>query len=422
MRRVVFIWFGVFVAGCQCGAFDPTRTYACESDADCVEGSACGPVSKTCVRAGTQEDAGAVGGEAGTGGGGTATGGGGANGGGTAGGGTGGGAAGGGGGTGGGAAGGGTGAGAAGGGGGGVPQIPWWNAAWSSRQKLLINNTSTTGLDAGFQLGWPVTLANLTDGGSPEQVRVVRWNGADAGWTELSRVIDDPTATRPQWIWARLAAPILGARADTSYYLYFGNPSAPNAPSDPAAVFDFYDPMNAPPAAGTWFQQGSPTIVGNELSLGFNEALRTAQTWGPGFAVDFTLRQPAYAGRFWGGFQEPNAFADTEPWIIWIARNITSPAEIWPEFCDLQPTIFEGLPHRAMSTNAHRYGIDRFAGRVLSRLDNAVLYNQVLPGSYTYPLNIRFTNQSSEPLFISQVRVRQTVYPFPTVITGPIEP
>ena len=214
---------------------------------------------------------------------------------------------------------------------------------------------------------------------------------------------------------------IAAGASDGSYYLYFGNAAPPAAPNDPATVFDFYDPLTEATLGGSWSTQGPYTLTGSELRLDTNGYAITTATWGPGHAVDFVLRDPSYAGRFWGGFQLPATFDDNSPWVIRIARNVASPPAIWPELTLDGTTIWTG-PTVTVPTSEVLYGVDWLGDRALYRVADVVQATGTPSTPYTDPLCVRLTNESGNPVYFSDVRVRQATYPAPTVAVGPVEP
>jgi hypothetical protein len=297
--------------------------------------------------------------------------------------------------------------------------LPWWNPAYTSRMQLTISNTASSALPTGFTLGWPLAVESLLGGSGPlDQFRLVRWTGSV--WSaELSRVID-ANGTDAEWIWAPLAVPISAHGTDSSYWLYFGNAAPPASPNDPSTVFTTYEGFITNTLPGGWAQLGGVTFANSEAVIGTNMHLRFTNLYGPGYAVDFTLRQPSYAGRFWGGFQNPSStFDDLNPWAIWIARNVSSPAQIWTEATE-DGTVPPPMGTLSMPTTAHLFGVDRVSDRVLFRSDDVVRSTSIV----TMPdmLNVRFTNESGATLYVQNTRVRQTVYPYPTVDAGPVEP
>ncbi|MGH7294994.1 MAG: hypothetical protein ACRELB_08675 [Polyangiaceae bacterium] len=298
---------------------------------------------------------------------------------------------------------------------------PWWDTKYASRERLTVTDDAAQSIPAGFQVGWAADVQSLaTASGSYDEVRLARWDAGTSAWTEIARVIDELGAHH-EWVWARIAVPIAGNGSDASYYLYFGDSSPSAAPNDPSTVFDFYDPLDQGTLGAAWKTQGGFTMTGSELRLDTNQYAITTQTWGPGSAVDFVLRDPVYAGRFWAGFQLPGTFADDSPWVVWIARNVASPAEIWPELTLDGATIWTGA-HATLPTAAVLYGVDWLGDRALYRVADAVQSTGTPTAPYTDPLCVRMTNESASPIYVSDVRVRQAVYPTPTVATGPVEP
>lgn len=297
---------------------------------------------------------------------------------------------------------------------------PWWSSLYTSREQLTVSNGAAQILPTGFQLGWPVDVEAVIGPGPFAQLRLVRWDAGSSTWTELPRVIDDP-GVHLEWQWARLAAPIAANGTDSSYYLYFGNSSPPSVPNDPATVFDLWDSFSETALGSAWSNNGGYTLTGSELELDVNQHMVSTQTWGPGNAVDFLLRDPSYAGRYWGGLQIPATFMDINPWVVWIARNAASPATIWPEINIDGSSTWAGSPVTPLTTSAVLFGVDWLGDLALFRVQDVVQYSQVPSPTYSSPLSVRFTNESGNPIYISNVRVRQAVNPPPTVTAGAIE-
>ncbi|HEY1696103.1 MAG TPA: hypothetical protein VGG39_28245 [Polyangiaceae bacterium] len=298
---------------------------------------------------------------------------------------------------------------------------PWWNSAYAHREQLTVTNGSGQTLPAGFQLGWAADVQSLaTKSGSYDEVRLVWWDASAGSSKELTRVIDE-LGSNGEYIWARLAEPVTANTTDSSYYLYFGNASPPPAPNSPASVFDFYDSLSAATLSASWAAEGSYAMTGSEIELETNATIYTQATWGAGNAVDFVLRDPTYSGRYWGGLQLAASFADDSPWVVWIARNASSPATIWPEIEIGSDPISVGASV-TVTTGAALYGVEWFGTRGVFRLADATQYDQPSSSTYTDSLAARFTNESADPIYVSDVRVRQAAYPEPSVATGPVQP
>ncbi|MBI5479308.1 MAG: DUF2341 domain-containing protein [Deltaproteobacteria bacterium] len=297
-----------------------------------------------------------------------------------------------------------------------VCQPPWWDAAWTARRQLTITNNASQTLPVGFQLGTPLDVEGLIGGSAWDQIRVVRRAGS--AWSEQTRVLDNPGANA-EWIWLKLAASVAPSAADSSFWIYYGNPAAGAAPGDPALVFDFYDPFSGSALSAAWQYKGTPTVSGSEVRLDYDDHIGTTQTWAPGYAVDVRLRITPVSQRFWLGFHVVSGtptFQDIEPWIIWITRAV---GELWPEFTSDGVSVWEGTPHVTLDTGAHFYGVDRFSSRVVYRRENAVAFDHTLSPSFATSLPVRITNETvSGTVYVDMVRVRQTAYPLPTATLG----
>jgi len=304
--------------------------------------------------------------------------------------------------------------------GGAVTGPPWWNAAYTQRANLTITNSAATSLPMGFQVGWLFPIEALIGNATQEQLRIVRWSGTQ--WFEQHRVID-ANGVNQQWMWLRLVNAINAGGSDTSYWVYWGNSAPPAAPQDSAIVFDFYDPFSGTSLGAAWLQQpaASITVTGGEARLDYDEHMRLATSSLPGDAVDFRWRQPAYAGRWWGGYQAFGTFSDVHPWDLWIARSTSSPAEVWPERTEDQSPILEG-PRRAVPVAHTLFGVDRFAAHTLYRVNDNVVATLDAGVVFNGQMNVRFTNESAQPLYVGMVRTRKTAFPYPTVTRGPTQP
>jgi hypothetical protein len=151
--------------------------------------------------------------------------------------------------------------------------------------------------------------------------------------------------------------------------------------------------------------------------------MRLPTSYSEGTAADFLVRMPAYSGRWWVGFQVAGTFADNNPWVLWIARNTSTPAQIWPEFTvNGMPDVYEAARMNLDLGAAHLFGIDRAPRRVLFRSDDVVRDSFDAGTSLPGALNVRVTNESANPLYIGMVRVRATTFPYPTVTRGPTQP
>jgi signal peptidase I len=115
----------------------------------------------------------------------------------------------------------------------------WWDPAYTFRQPINID-TGIAAAPGEYSVPLDVDHASLVALGLSQlggtDARVVRWDGA--AWTELDRVLGDAEGWNDAatTLWFRTVDAI--AADDTStYWLYFGNPTAGAPPEDPENVW-----------------------------------------------------------------------------------------------------------------------------------------------------------------------------------------
>jgi hypothetical protein len=292
-----------------------------------------------------------------------------------------------------------------------VISAPWWDPAWSSRMRIVVNNA--TPLPQGFQLGVPRDLDLAPCGGPRDAVRVVRDHA-----TELPRVIDELDGG--DWIWFRIAAPLPAAVGPSEYWLYCGNAAAGPAPSDPTAVFDAYDGFEGSALSSAWRMQNQVSVGGSAVTLGgTNAGIHSVAAYGAGTATDFVLQPSSGAVAspwFWGGFEVQ--FTVTAPWVIWHARN---PSMIRQEVYRAGPGP-STANERAIENGARLYGVEHYGTSAGFRYQNAPAGTLAYGGSIG-SMNVRVHNyQSGGTIQLLMARVRKAVNPIPAVTLGEIEP
>lgn len=127
------------------------------------------------------------------------------------------------------------------------------------RKRLTI--TASTAVPAAYSVYFVIDHGGLAAANTAldtgEDFRVARWTGT--AWEERDRVIGlESSWLEPDTsVWFGLALPLQGQ--DTSYYVYYGDAGAVSPPSDPNAVFLFFDDFEsgtlnrwAPEAGGSW--------------------------------------------------------------------------------------------------------------------------------------------------------------------------
>ncbi len=300
---------------------------------------------------------------------------------------------------------------------------PWWDPAFPHRMQMTVVNNAAAEMPGGFQAGWLFdinALPGYDEVMNSSNLHVARWDGAS--WTDVDRIIDD-TALSQEWVWIRLPDIVPPGGTDATHWMYWGHPTPPAAPASASAVFDFWESFSSGTAPDAdWVVLGEPSLASGDLLLDNQEEIRSVATWGPGWAVDFTMRVPTWLARFWGGFQVAGTFAQDQPWVIWISRDST---EIWPEIQSSEAGIdpaWEGTRRPFDAADHYYYYIDRFSDRAVYRYDGEGGVDEVtFPNPFTSALNIRFTNDGAPTMQIGFARIRKTIYPLPTTSFGPMD-
>jgi hypothetical protein len=286
----------------------------------------------------------------------------------------------------------------------------WWNAAWGSRMRLTISNTSTAAMATGYQVGLALDLDAAPCTGSRDQVRIVYNNT-----TDLPRVIDEVGTT--EWTWFPLQAQIDAGTTNTSYWLYCENPSPTAASSDPTMVFDVWDDFAGNSLANTWASQGTVAVANGSVTIGANGGIHSNATYGANTALDVmaTATGSSVSNPEWWLGYETN-FNITAPWVVWYAHNANT----------IMPSVNEaGTQHNdtavALDANAHLYGVETYGATSAFRLADAIVDNHTNTSAIG-ALNLRLhVLQTGGTVSFDWVRVRKAVSPAPGVAVGTVE-
>ncbi|RLF30763.1 MAG: hypothetical protein DRN07_08175, partial [Thermoplasmata archaeon] len=105
------------------------------------------------------------------------------------------------------------------------PQIspPWWNESYLYRRQLTVHANSA--INTNYYAKSTFNLGTLPVRSDRNDVRVVYWNGSS--YTELDRIIISDT----EWYFP-IDVSIPAGGSNANFWLYYGNPSAGQAPSD----------------------------------------------------------------------------------------------------------------------------------------------------------------------------------------------
>lgn len=133
-----------------------------------------------------------------------------------------------------------------------------WLSRWDYRRRITVQARATVAVPAGYSVYVCFDHASLVSAGKSgrdgEDVRVRFWDGSRM--VELDRFLDPTTSwnsthnrsncpssnpERQVKVWFRLRAPIPAGGQDNRYFLYYGNPEARTAPSNPDHVFLDYE-------------------------------------------------------------------------------------------------------------------------------------------------------------------------------------
>ena len=129
--------------------------------------------------------------------------------------------------------------------------LPWWDESYEYRQQLVVSNSNSSDLPSEYSVCLTLDHKAMADAGraleNGADVRVVYWSGSE--YVELDR------ANETHWgglgnqaaIWFRTQAGIAPASADSSYFLYYGNPAADPPPADRSRIYLFSDDFSGRP-------------------------------------------------------------------------------------------------------------------------------------------------------------------------------
>jgi hypothetical protein len=117
---------------------------------------------------------------------------------------------------------------------------PWWNSRYGFRQRVSIQNESTTD-SLSTEYSVKVLFDHSTVGAlaSGNDVRMVYWNGSE--FVEIDRVNESSWRSGSTEIWFKTQADISASGYDNHYYLYYNNIAAESPPADRSTVYLWYD-------------------------------------------------------------------------------------------------------------------------------------------------------------------------------------
>jgi hypothetical protein len=147
----------------------------------------------------------------------------------------------------------------------------WWNASYSHRLgvSVMAGDALASGYSVSVTFNHATLVTAATSLASGDDVRIARWSGA--AWTELDRVL----AVGSSWnnastkVYFRTQTGVSANTTDTSYYLYYGYPSAGAPPANANNVYDLYDDFSGGSLDGAkWTAyNGNTSVTGGELKI-----------------------------------------------------------------------------------------------------------------------------------------------------------
>jgi len=180
---------------------------------------------------------------------------------------------------------------------------PWWNASWSRKRAIHINNTGNSNALTDYQV-----MINITYD-----------SDMNNDFSDIRVVNDTSGETVPYWIenksdgdwckiWFNASYIPASSWCNDTYYLYYGNPSASSA-SDGEKVFEFFDDFSVD-TTGDYTKtaikgySGTPTLSWNSggtvtltsTSEANDKAYYSSFTKTSGYAVDARVRRTTDLG------------------------------------------------------------------------------------------------------------------------------
>jgi hypothetical protein len=152
---------------------------------------------------------------------------------------------------------------------------PWWNNNWQYRKQITITNSnSTTTLPSGYQINFTFDSQTLISGGK------MMTNGSDAriafqntsGNYELDRANTSAFNSANTQLFFKTQAQISASGTDNRYYLYYGNPSAGDPPTNTSNIFQKIQSGSG--TVGIWrMDEGSGNYLNDSSGNGYNGTL-----------------------------------------------------------------------------------------------------------------------------------------------------
>ncbi|KYK22255.1 hypothetical protein AYK24_02575 [Thermoplasmatales archaeon SG8-52-4] len=151
---------------------------------------------------------------------------------------------------------------------------PWWNSDWQYRRNINItNNNDTEILQEGYTINFIIdtTGDKFLDNG--DDLRVV-WRDSEE-YNELDRINKSSFNSEDTEILFKLQSDISASGFDNSYFVYYGNPSAENPPTNGSNVYFFEDLFNRPASNTVGFGWLEQEVGGSNARIASNSLVNT---------------------------------------------------------------------------------------------------------------------------------------------------
>jgi RHS repeat-associated protein len=174
-------------------------------------------------------------------------------------------------------------------------------SGWAYRQRLTIHNNDASALSVGYSVRLSLDTASLISAGKlrtdANDLRLVWQSGS--GPVELDRAIESGLNTASTEIWLRTQAAIPASADDTTYWLYYGNPSAAAAPANRANVYALWDDF-ASLNTSTWSAPlGGVTVSSSQAHIATDSVLFGQTAYSAG-VLEMRLKLGAGDIAWWG--------------------------------------------------------------------------------------------------------------------------
>ena len=140
----------------------------------------------------------------------------------------------------------------------------WWDAAWSCRVPLTVDNTRNPNALSGYQVPFNVSYDGdmRTDF---SDLRFIQYNASSGQSTELSYWVEETVNSSFSSVWVKSQE--LPGGASATIFLYFGNSQAQGKSSGPA-TFEFFDDFDGASLDWMVWDKASAEVADNEIAVG----------------------------------------------------------------------------------------------------------------------------------------------------------